>query len=38
MFLSPESVKKYLYDIYKGLGVKNRMNAVIEARRAGIIQ
>jgi len=38
MFLSPESVKKYLYDIYKDLGVKNRMNAVIEARRAGIIQ
>ena len=38
MFLSPESVKKYLYDIYKDLGVKNRMNAVLEARRAGIIQ
>ena len=37
MFLSPESVKKYLYDIFQNLGVKNRMNAVIKAKEIGVI-
>ena len=37
MFLSPESVKKYLYNIFQDLGVKNRMNAVLEAKRVGIL-
>ncbi|RXP64458.1 hypothetical protein EC396_00335 [Lutibacter sp. HS1-25] len=37
MFLSPESVKKYLYHIFQDLDVKSRMNAVLEARRLGLI-
>ena len=38
MFLSPESVKKYLYDIFRDLEVKNRMNAVLKARELGLIK
>ena len=38
MFLSPESVKKYLYDIFGDLEVKNRMNAVLKARELGLIK
>jgi LuxR family maltose regulon positive regulatory protein len=38
LFLSTESVKKYLYDIFQNLGVKNRMNAVIKAKEIGVIQ
>jgi LuxR family maltose regulon positive regulatory protein len=38
MFLSPESVKKYLYDIFQILEVKNRINAVIKAKEIGVIQ
>lgn len=38
MFLSPESIKKYLYDIFQYLGVKNRMNAVLKAREIGILK
>ena len=37
MFLSPESVKKYLYDIYQDLGVKNRIQAIIMAKEMGVI-
>jgi LuxR family maltose regulon positive regulatory protein len=38
MFLSPESVKKYLYDIFQALEVKSRMKAVIKAKEIGVIQ
>ena len=38
MFLSPESVKKYLYDIFQGLEVKSRMKAVIKAKEIGVIE
>ena len=38
MFLSPESVKKYLYDIFQILEVKNRINAVLKAREIGILK
>lgn len=38
MFLSAESVKKYLYHIFQDLEVKSRMNAVLEAKRLGVIQ
>lgn len=38
MFLSSESVKKYLYHIFQDLEVKSRMNAVLEAKRIGVIQ
>lgn len=37
MFLSTESVKKYLYDIYQQLGVKNRINAVLKANELGLL-
>ena len=38
MFLSPESVKKYLYDIFQALEVKSRMKAVIKAKEIGVIE
>ncbi len=37
MFLSPESVKKYLYGVYQDLGVKNRIQAIIKAKEMGLI-
>ncbi|PCE66157.1 helix-turn-helix transcriptional regulator [Sediminicola luteus] len=35
MYLSPESVKKYLYLTFRELGVKNRVKAVIRAKELG---
>lgn len=37
LFLSPNSVKKYIYDIYQKLDVKNRTHAVNKAKQLNII-
>ncbi len=37
LFISPETVKKHLYNIYKKLTVKNRHQAIMEAKSLGIL-
>ncbi|MBS2101113.1 LuxR C-terminal-related transcriptional regulator [Carboxylicivirga linearis] len=37
MFLSPDSIKKYLYNLYQELGVKNRTGAVLKAKEIGYL-
>jgi ATP/maltotriose-dependent transcriptional regulator MalT len=37
MFLSPESIKKYMYEIFQKLEVDNRIKAVIKANELGLI-
>jgi len=37
LYLSTESIKKYLYDIYQELGVKNRTSAVVKAKELGLL-
>lgn len=37
MFLAPNSVKKYLYDLYQKLGVNNRTRAINTAKEQNII-
>ena len=36
LFISPETVKRHLYNIYQKLGVENRMQAVAKARSLGM--
>jgi DNA-binding CsgD family transcriptional regulator len=38
MFLSPESIKKYLYNIYRELGVKNRIKASLKVKELGLLK
>jgi len=37
MFLSPESIKKYMYEIFQKLQVDNRIKAVLKANELGLI-
>ena len=37
MFLSPESIKKYMYEIFQKLEVDNRIKAVLKANELGLI-
>ena len=37
MFLSPESIKKYIYEIFQKLEVDNRIKAVLKANELGLI-
>jgi len=37
LFISPETVKKHLYNIYQKLDVKNRRQAVVKANSLGIL-
>jgi LuxR family maltose regulon positive regulatory protein len=37
LFISPETVKRHLYNIYQKLGVKNRQQAIAKAESTGIL-
>jgi LuxR family maltose regulon positive regulatory protein len=37
LFISSETVKKQLYNIYQKLGVKNRQQAIAKAKSLGIV-
>ena len=38
LFISPSTVKKHFYRIYKKLGVRNRVNAILRAKDLGMIK
>ena len=37
LFISPETVKRHLYNIYQKFGVKNRKQVIVRARSLGVI-
>jgi ATP/maltotriose-dependent transcriptional regulator MalT len=37
LFISPETVKRHLYNIYHKLGVKNRQQAITKAESTGML-
>jgi LuxR family maltose regulon positive regulatory protein len=37
LFISPETVKRHLYNIYQKFDVKNRQQAIVKAKSLGIL-